>query len=119
MDSFYKRPFYPKPCQGLCWTLFFENIHPFYDGNGRTGRYILAKYLSRKLDKFSGLVLSQQINHHKQDYYKAFRNTGDHLNRADATFFVETLLTFIKEGQENIIQTLLENKSNCIAIKLR
>ena len=83
-------------------TIFFENIHPFYDGNGRTGRYILAKYLSRKLDKFSGLVLSQQINHHKQDYYKAFRNTGDHLNRADATFFVETLLTFIKEGQENI-----------------
>ena len=96
-----------KACAG---HYFFENIHPFYDGNGRTGRYILAKYLSRKLDKFSGLVLSQQINHHKQDYYKAFKNTGDHLNRADATFFVETLLTFIKEGQENIIQTLLEKQ---------
>ena len=82
-----------KACAG---HYFFENIHPFYDGNGRTGRYILAKYLSRKLDKFSGLVLSQQINHHKQDYYKAFRNTGDHLNRADATFFVEALLTFYK-----------------------
>ncbi|WMB29840.1 Fic family protein [Streptococcus didelphis] len=31
---------------------FFENVHPFYDGNGRTGRYILSRYLSRKLDIF-------------------------------------------------------------------
>ena len=105
-----------KACAG---HYFFENIHPFYDGNGRTGRYILAKYLSRKLDKFSGLVLSQQINHHKQDYYKAFRNTGDHLNRADATFFVETLLTFIKEGQENIIQTLLEKQEQLHRYKVK
>ena len=105
-----------KACAG---HYFFENIHPFYDGNGRTGRYILTKYLSRKLDKFSGLVLSQQINHHKQDYYKAFRNTGDHLNRADATFFVETLLTFIKEGQENIIQTLLEKQEQLHRYKVK
>lgn len=105
-----------KACAG---HYFFENIHPFYDGNGRTGRYILAKYLSRKLDKFSGLVLSQQINHHKQDYYKAFRNTGNHLNRADATFFVETLLTFIKEGQENIIQTLLEKQEQLHRYKVK
>lgn len=105
-----------KACAG---HYFFENIHPFYDGNGRTGRYILAKYLSRKLDKFSGLVLSQQINHHKQDYYKAFRNTGDHLNRADATFFVEALLTFIKEGQENIIQTLLEKQEQLHRYKVK
>ena len=62
---------------------FFENIHPFYDGNGRTGRYILSRYLSRKLDIYSGLVISQKINENKKKYYDAFRTTGDYENKAN------------------------------------
>lgn len=85
---------------------FFENIHPFYDGNGRTGRYILSKYLSRKLDKFSGLIISKKINEDKNKYYKAFSETGDQLNRADGTLFVQAMLSFIIKGQIEIIETL-------------
>ena len=89
---------------------FFENVHPFFDGNGRCGRYILSKYLSKRLDKFSGLVISKKINEEKNSYYKAFSQTGDVLNRADGTLFVKTLLTYIVKGQTEILEQLTEKE---------
>ncbi|MFC3927945.1 Fic family protein [Streptococcus caprae] len=90
---------------------FFENIHPFYDGNGRTGRYILASYLARKLDIFSALVMSQQINQEKKKYYDAFKITGDFDNKAEGTFFVLYLMEILKNGQQEIIATLQEKNA--------
>jgi Fic family protein len=90
---------------------FFENVHPFYDGNGRTGRYILSRYLARKLDIFSGLVISQKINEEKSKYYKSFKITGDFYNRAEGTFFVQTLLEILHQGQLDIINILEEKRA--------
>lgn len=49
----------------------FESIHPFYDGNGRTGRIINILFLVRQglLDS-PVLYLSRYINQHKTDYYR-------------------------------------------------
>jgi len=49
----------------------FESIHPFYDGNGRTGRIINILYLVLKgyLD-LPILYLSKYIIRHKSDYYR-------------------------------------------------
>ena len=58
----------------------FESIHPFYDGNGRTGRVINILYLVQQgLLGSPVLYLSRYINQHKQDYYRllqSVRETG-------------------------------------------
>lgn len=58
----------------------FESIHPFYDGNGRTGRIINILYLiQKKLLDLPVLYLSRYIITHKNDYYRllqSVRQTG-------------------------------------------
>lgn len=49
----------------------FETIHPFYDGNGRTGRIINILYLIlNELLELPILYLSRYIIKHKSDYYR-------------------------------------------------
>jgi len=49
----------------------FESIHPFYDGNGRTGRIINILYLiQEKLQNLPILYLSSYIIKNKYDYYR-------------------------------------------------
>lgn len=56
----------------------FESIHPFYDGNGRTGRIINILYLVKQgLLKIPVLYLSRYINHNKADYYRLLQTTRD------------------------------------------
>lgn len=49
----------------------FESIHPFYDGNGRTGRIINILYLVAKgLLDYPILYLSRYVNQNKDGYYR-------------------------------------------------
>lgn len=59
----------------------FESIHPFYDGNGRTGRILNILYLVLTgLQKLPILYLSSHIIRNKTDYYRLLqgvRENGD------------------------------------------
>ena len=59
----------------------FESIHPFYDGNGRTGRIINILYLvQKKLLNIPVLYLSRFIIENKAEYYRLLqmvRDTGN------------------------------------------
>lgn len=56
----------------------FESIHPFYDGNGRTGRIINIIYLVQKgLLHLPVLYLSRYIIKHKRDYYRLLQQVRD------------------------------------------
>lgn len=85
---------------------FFEYIHPFYDGNGRFGRYLLSLYLARKLDNLTAFSVSYSISKNLDDYYKSFVEVEDVNNYGEITFFVENILKTIKNGQEMIIELL-------------
>jgi Fic family protein len=56
----------------------FESIHPFYDGNGRTGRIINILYLvKQKLLDMPVLYLSRYINQNKNEYYHLLQEVRD------------------------------------------
>lgn len=56
----------------------FESIHPFYNGNGRTGRIINILYLvTTELLDYPILYLSRYITHHKTEYYQLIQCIRD------------------------------------------
>lgn len=56
----------------------FESIHPFYDGNGRTGRIINILYLIQQgLLNLPILYLSRYIMRHRQEYYQLLQTTRE------------------------------------------
>ena len=55
-----------------------SRIHPFYDGNGRTGRVISVLYLViNGLLDLPILYLSRYITHNKGTYYRLIQHVRD------------------------------------------
>lgn len=92
--------------KGAVVHYYFEYIHPFYDGNGRFGRYLFSMYLARKIDIYTGLSLSYAIFENKKKYSDLFVETSNVKNYGEITFFIKGMLEFIVKGQESIIQML-------------
>jgi Fic family protein len=67
----------------------FESIHPFYDGNGRTGRIINILYLViKELLDLPVLYLSRFIIENKADYYRLLQAVRDDDKWEDWIIFV-------------------------------
>ncbi|MGP5929740.1 Fic family protein [Corynebacterium glyciniphilum] len=96
----------PALIRAVSAHFIFENVHPFYDGNGRTGRYLLAMDLTRSLSPAAWLSLSATIADNKDRYYTAFQNAENPMNRGDATTFVSELLDIIAEAQGRLCTDL-------------
>ncbi|MFD1065734.1 Fic family protein [Oceanobacillus locisalsi] len=90
---------------------YYEYIHPFYDGNGRTGRLLICSYISRYLERYSAISLSYAINKNKSKYYKALEEIPTPLNNGEMTFYLIDMLELLAAGQEGIIDDLEINLS--------
>ncbi|PHI18047.1 addiction module protein [Lewinellaceae bacterium SD302] len=87
----------------------FESIHPFYDGNGRTGRILNILYLiQNNLLELPILYLSSYIIRYKSDYYKylqEIRNTNNWDN------WLEFMIDGVHKTSLETIQTIKEIKT--------
>ena len=80
----------------------FETIHPFYDGNGRTGRIINILYLIlNELLDIPILYLSRYIIKHKSDYYRLIQE----VRTKDS--FEEWILYMLEAVEKTSLQTIV------------
>lgn len=89
----------------------FEAIHPFYDGNGRTGRVINILYLVMKSKiSYPVLYLSRYIIRNKEQYYKLLQESEHDIYKIIE--FVQYMLQGIKETAEFTIDFINEIVKN-------
>ena len=91
----------------------FGYIHPFYDGNGRTSRFISSYLLSKEFEFLIGFRLSYTIKAHIKEYYDAFKECNDEKNLGDLTPFIIMFLSIILESFQNLYDAL-EKRSNLL-----
>lgn len=89
----------------------FSYIHPFYDGNGRTNRYISSLYLKKYYTSIISYRLSLTIKENKTQYYEAFDHTNDVKNLGDISTFVYEFVSLVKKSFEATIDYLLKKKT--------
>lgn len=80
----------------------FGYIHPFYDGNGRTSRFISSYLIKNELDVLLALKLSYTVKNNINKYYKAFDVCNDRKNKGDITFFIVTFLELLSQASDDL-----------------
>ncbi len=81
----------------------FESIHPFYDGNGRTGRILNVLYLVLK-EKIQEpiLYLSKYIVENKDEYYSLLKKCNEDIN------YISDFVIYILRGVTETSKTTIE-----------
>ena len=87
----------------------FESIHPFYDGNGRTGRILNVLFLVQHgLLDIPVLYLSRYIVQHKTEYYRLLQQVRD---TAQWEPWLLYMLQAVEETARGTLQTIARIKT--------
>lgn len=97
---------YPLLIRLALFHYFLVYIHPFYDGNGRTDRFITSYFLSRQFHRLLAVRLSIYIKRNQSRYYHMLEEADSERNRGDMTPFVMGFLEILIGSTEDTIGVL-------------
>ena len=90
--------------QAIVAHIYLEWIHPFGDGNGRTGRLLEFYILIRGgIPNIASLILSNHYNETRSEYYRQLENA---VLKRDLTAFIEYALVGFRDGLITTLETI-------------
>ena len=90
----------------------FAYVHHFYNGNGRTNRFISSYVLSRSFSPIVGYRLSYSVKERIEKYYKGFSICEHPLNKGDITPFVISFSGLVDDAMESMLDSLRVKQSD-------
>ena len=108
LESFINEKNSMDPLVRMALTHFyFESIHPFYDGNGRTGRIINVLQLSLyDLLDSPVLYLSRYILRNRSEYYRLLQQVREKENWEDWVIYILKGVASISEETKDLIKKI-------------
>ena len=98
--------------QAIVAHIYLEWIHPFGDGNGRTGRLIEFYILLRGgSPNIASHILSNHYNLTRPEYYRQIANAT---SKRDLTEFIEYALLGFRDGLKETLEKIQENQLNIV-----
>lgn len=96
--------------RGLISHFMFETIHPFYDGNGRLGRYLFSLLLMKEKEYILGLTVSNAFASNKEKYYKALEVGSSYDQGGCINEYIEECISLLSKKIEESIKELSSQK---------